>query len=90
MTIPVSHSAVWLRIVVECGVYVDTEFNSTFLVTLTSFATLNEVLDGLVKRFYILPPPNLTADELKTWTEQKQTVVRLRCVTRSPPRYCGF
>lgn len=59
---------------------VDTVFNNTFLVTFKSFTTLDELYDGLVKRFYISPPPNLTPEELKAWTEQKQVVVRFRYV----------
>lgn len=57
-------------------------FNSTFLVTFKSFTTLNELFDGLVKRFYITPPENLSPNELKQWTEQKQVLVRFRYVPR--------
>ena len=60
------------------NVVIDTGFNRTFLVTFKSFTTLDELFDGLVKRFYIIPPADLNPNELKEWTEQKQQVVRFR------------
>jgi son of sevenless len=60
--------------------FTDMGFNSTFLVTFKSFTTLNELFDGLVQRFYIIPPENLNPSELKEWTEQKQVLARFRYV----------
>jgi len=56
----------------------DNGFNSTFLLTYKSFTTLNELFDGLVKRFYIKAPDGLKAEELQEWSTKKQQVVRFR------------
>lgn len=65
----------------KLGLIIDMGFNSTFLLTFKSFTTLDELFDGLVKRFYITPPANLSPNELKEWTEQKQVPVRFRYAT---------
>ncbi|KIJ54796.1 hypothetical protein M422DRAFT_200705 [Sphaerobolus stellatus SS14] len=58
----------------------DTVFNSTFLLTFKSFTTLDELFEGLVKRFYLPTPEGLSPDELKEWTEKKLQVVRFRVI----------
>ena len=57
----------------------DPAFNSTFLMTYRSFATAEELLQLLVQRYQLAPPPDLSAEELKDWAEKKQKPVKLRC-----------
>jgi son of sevenless-like protein len=58
----------------------DPTFNSTFLMTYRSFATAEEVLSLLIRRYQLQPPPNLTPEQLKDWAERKQKPVKLRYV----------
>lgn len=60
--------------------YIDPTFNSTFLMTYRSFATAEEVLNLLIKRYQLQPPPNLNPEQLKDWAERKQKPVKLRYV----------
>ena len=48
---------------------------------------MDELFDGLVKRFYLPTPEGLTPEELKEWTEKKLRVVRFRSVHMYIPRY---
>lgn len=63
----------------------DPTFNSTFLMTYRSFATAEEVLNLLIKRYQLQPPPNLNPEQLKDWAERKQKPVKLRYVGCSLP-----
>ncbi|MGP6532154.1 hypothetical protein, partial [Klebsiella pneumoniae] len=56
----------------------DASFNNTFLMTYRSFTTTRTLLDLLAQRFRILPPRDLTKEELAMWTEKKQIPIRLR------------
>ncbi|EST05127.1 Ras-like guanine nucleotide exchange factor, N-terminal [Kalmanozyma brasiliensis GHG001] len=56
----------------------DASFNNTFLMTYRSFTTTQTLLDLLAQRFRILPPEDLTEEELVLWTEKKQIPIRLR------------
>jgi len=57
----------------------DSGFTSTFLLTYRSFATSIEVIEALIKRFCIKPPPQLTnPQDLKIWNEKKAVPIRLR------------
>ncbi|KAG4108093.1 ras GEF [Neocallimastix lanati (nom. inval.)] len=57
----------------------DSSFTQTFLLTYRSFATSMEVIDALIKRFCIKPPPQLTnPQDLKIWNEKKAMPIRLR------------
>lgn len=57
----------------------DSSFTQTFLLTYRSFATSVEVIDALIKRFCIKPPPQLTnPQDLKIWNEKKAMPIRLR------------
>ncbi|KDQ09889.1 hypothetical protein BOTBODRAFT_178627 [Botryobasidium botryosum FD-172 SS1] len=58
----------------------DSTFNSTFLLTFRSFATIDEVFELLVKRFSMKPPEGLTQEELPDWVEKKREPVRLRVI----------
>jgi son of sevenless-like protein len=58
----------------------DPTFNSTFLMTYRSFATAEEVLQLLVQRYQLKPPPDLSPEQLKDWVERKQKPVKLRYV----------
>lgn len=61
----------------------DPTFNSTFLMTYRSFATAEEVLNLLIRRYQLQPPPGLTPEQLKDWAERKQKPVKLRYVKMS-------
>jgi len=57
----------------------DSSFTQTFLLTYRSFATSMEVIDALIKRFSIKPPPQLTnPQDLKIWDEKKAKPIRFR------------
>jgi hypothetical protein len=57
----------------------DSGFTQTFLLTYRSFASSMEVIDALIKRFCIKPPPQLTnPQDLKIWNEKKAMPIRLR------------
>ncbi|KAI8391128.1 ras guanine nucleotide exchange factor domain-containing protein [Radiomyces spectabilis] len=58
--------------------YLDMNFINTFLLTYRSFATSVELLELLEQRYNIVPPPNLTDEEMETWTQKKLKLVRLR------------
>jgi hypothetical protein len=58
---------------------VDPSFTQTFLLTYRSFASSVEVIDALIKRFCIKPPPQLNnPQDLKIWNEKKAMPIRLR------------
>lgn len=48
--------------------------------TWKSFATLDEVVDLLIHRYWLKPPEGLKPAELDRWTKLKQMVVRARYV----------
>ncbi|ORX41380.1 ras GEF [Piromyces finnis] len=57
----------------------DTNFTQSFLLTYRSFASSMEVIDALIKRFCIKPPPQLNnPQDLKIWNEKKAMPIRLR------------
>jgi len=57
----------------------DSSFTQTFLLTYRSFASSMEVIDALIKRFCIKPPPQLNnPQDLKIWNEKKAMPIRLR------------
>lgn len=58
----------------------DSPFNTTFLLTYRSFTTASELFELLVKRFSVQPPRNLSAEDHKTWVDQKQKPIRFRVV----------
>lgn len=56
----------------------DTNFFKAFMLTYRSFVTTEELIDLLIERFDIQPPPGLSDEELMQWTVRKQTPIRLR------------
>ncbi|OUM61235.1 hypothetical protein PIROE2DRAFT_54633 [Piromyces sp. E2] len=57
----------------------DINFTQTFLLTYRSFASSTEVIEALIKRFCIRPPPQLNnPQDLKIWNEKKAMPIRLR------------
>ena len=42
--------------------------------------TLQDLLDLLVSRFWIQPPPNLIPTELEEWKKFKRDIIRMRYV----------
>jgi son of sevenless len=58
----------------------DAVFNGTFLLTYRSFTTAEELFGLLVRRFSIQPPPGISQQDLATWEDKKQKLVRFRVV----------
>ncbi|KAG0139927.1 hypothetical protein CROQUDRAFT_718845 [Cronartium quercuum f. sp. fusiforme G11] len=58
----------------------DVPFLRVFLMTYRTFTTSHDFLDLLFERYHQQPPPDLTADELKTWSHQKQKVIKIRVI----------
>ncbi|KAG0191355.1 hypothetical protein DFQ28_000368 [Apophysomyces sp. BC1034] len=56
----------------------DMSFIANFLLTYRSFCTTEEFVGLLEQRYNLRAPEGLTPDELETWTERKQKLVRLR------------
>ena len=57
---------------------IDTAFFQAFVLTFRSFTSGDELMDLLLERYNIQPPPGLNAGEMIDWTKQKQTPIRLR------------
>jgi len=62
---------------------IDTAFFQAFVLTFRSFTSGDELMDLLLERYNIQPPPGLNAGEVIDWTKQKQTPIRLRYVFSS-------
>lgn len=58
--------------------YLDMNFNNTFLLTYRSFCTSMELLELLEARYNMLPPKDISGEELEVWTTKKQKLIRLR------------
>ncbi len=56
----------------------DFTFTSTFLITYRSFATGLQVVDLLINRYTMLPPPGLSEGQLAEWEQKKRIPVKLR------------
>lgn len=56
----------------------DTGYMTAFLMMYRTFTSSDELLDQLIQRFFIEPPPQLSNEDLRIWQEKKQTPVRLR------------
>ncbi|KAL8822835.1 MAG: hypothetical protein Q9191_006437, partial [Dirinaria sp. TL-2023a] len=58
----------------------DSDFNTTFLLTYRSFTTASELFELLVKRFSIQPPRGISEEDYKMWVDKKQRPIRFRVV----------
>ncbi|ORY86258.1 cell division control protein [Protomyces lactucae-debilis] len=58
--------------------FLDSTYNSTFLLTYKSFTTAQELSRILMQRFVITPPAGLSSVELQLWVEKKQQPIKLR------------
>jgi len=58
----------------------DVPFLRVFLMTYRTFTTSHDFLDLLIERYHQQPPPNLLAEELQLWTDQKQKVIKIRVI----------
>ncbi|AOW04453.1 uncharacterized protein YALI1_D28150g [Yarrowia lipolytica] len=56
----------------------DSNFNSTMLLTFRTFMTPHMLLELLIQRFTIQPPEGLTAEEFDLWESKKQRPIRIR------------
>jgi len=59
---------------------VDTEFLNAFLLTYKSFSTGQVLLELVIKRFTVTPPPGLTPEQEGEFNEKKLTPIRLRVI----------
>jgi hypothetical protein len=66
---------------------IDTAFFQAFVLTFRSFTSGDELMDLLLERYNIQPPPGLNAGEMIDWTKQKQTPIRLRYVSLFLPLF---
>lgn len=64
----------------------DTAFFQAFLLTFRSFTSGDDLLDLLMERYNIQPPPQLEPGEMVEWKKQKQTPIKLRPVP--PCEWC--
>ncbi|KAL7423553.1 cell division cycle-related protein [Cryptotrichosporon argae] len=53
-------------------------FFSAFLLTYRGFTTTEEMVNLLIQRYHIQPPPGLSPEQLQEWQMRKQTPIRLR------------
>ncbi|KAI8089221.1 ras guanine nucleotide exchange factor domain-containing protein [Halteromyces radiatus] len=58
--------------------YLDMNFNNTFLLTYRSFCTSTELLDLLEARYNLVPPSDISDDDMEIWRQKKLKLVRLR------------
>jgi len=56
----------------------DAIYFDTFLATFKTFTTAEELIELLIRRFYLQPRDGLTPDQLREWKDKKLTVVRAR------------
>jgi son of sevenless-like protein len=56
----------------------DSKMIDTFMMTWKSFVSTDSLVEGLIKRFRLPPPENLTEKELDQWRTQKLNIVRTR------------
>lgn len=71
----ISKSLFWKILTIA---FIDSKFNTTFLLTYRSFCTTQELFDELFSRYQLPAPEELTPEELDTWKEKKLKLVRLR------------
>ncbi|BEJ03260.1 hypothetical protein CcaverHIS641_0104350 [Cutaneotrichosporon cavernicola] len=56
----------------------DTAFFQAFLLTYRSFVSTDDLVELLLERYHVEPPPDLTEEQMKEWRMRKQTPIRLR------------
>ncbi|KAI0917354.1 hypothetical protein AcW1_007436 [Taiwanofungus camphoratus] len=57
---------------------VEPAFSAVFFMTFRLFTSPAELVDAIVARYNILPPPNLSQDDMYVWQQRKGLPVRLR------------
>ena len=58
----------------------DSDFNDTFLLNYRSFTSASELLELLMRRWNVQPPPGLSQQNFRIWVERKQKLIRIRVV----------
>ena len=68
--------------VIECisNRIIDSKFVKAFMLTFRSFTTPHELLDLLIQRYNLEPPPGASEEEITNFSNQILKVVRLRFV----------
>lgn len=56
----------------------DTAYFQAFMLTYRSFVTTDELVEHLIRRYHVEPPPDLNDEQLKEWKLRKMTPIRLR------------
>lgn len=67
---------VWFNVCANS--FLDSKFNTTFLLTYRSFCTTQELFNELFNRYQLAPPEGLKPEEVEMWKEKKLKLVRLR------------
>jgi hypothetical protein len=57
---------------------IDADFVCVFMLTFRCFASCDQFLDCMIKRFMAPEPQNLSTDQLQQWKQRKQIPTRLR------------
>ena len=57
---------------------VDPAFSAVFFMTFRLFSTPSDLVDTIISRYNLLPPPNISNEDLHLWQQRKGIPVRLR------------
>lgn len=57
---------------------VDPAFSAVFFLTFRLFSSPSDLLDTIISRYNLLPPPNISNEDLHLWQQRKGIPVRLR------------
>lgn len=57
---------------------VDPAFSAVFFLTFRLFSSPTELVDAIIARYNLLPPPNITPEDMQLWQQRKGIPVRLR------------
>ncbi|KAJ3710341.1 ras guanine nucleotide exchange factor domain-containing protein [Lentinula guzmanii] len=57
---------------------VDPAFSAVFFMTFRLFSTPSEVVEALISRYNLVPPPGLSHEDILVWQQRKGLAVRLR------------
>ncbi|KAJ3318923.1 hypothetical protein HDU76_000687 [Blyttiomyces sp. JEL0837] len=57
---------------------IDTEFFNTFLMMFHQFSTAADLINELFRRFFLVPPPTLTLQDLEIWKTRKLAPIQIR------------
>ncbi|KAF7299552.1 hypothetical protein HMN09_00960400 [Mycena chlorophos] len=56
----------------------DAAFSAVFFLTFRLFSTPIELVDTIIQRYNLIPPPNISNEDMQVWQQRKGVPVRLR------------